>query len=344
MTLKIFITGVTGYIGGDAAYAIAKAHPEYEYAFLVRTQEKADVVKKAFPDCRTVIGDNDSTDLLKKEAAEADIVLHTADSSDNENAAKAIRDGLIAGHSKEKPGFWLHTGGTGILTTSDAKAGNVGVYSDKLYNDWDRVHEVTSLPDDAFHRNVDIIVLEASKKHSDVLKTVIVCPPTIYGKGRGPSSTRGRQAYELSKMVLQQQVTPIFGEGKARWFNVHVHDLSDVFVRLVDAVADKNLSPEIWGEKGYLFTENGQHYWSELARVIGKEAVKAGFVSSAPEKVLSQDAAEKQAGSEGVSWSLNSRAEAIRARKVLGWSPKERSLEDEVPTIVQSEHELLSKK
>lgn len=271
-------------------------------------------------------------------------IADTADSSDHEGAAKAIRDGLVAGHTKENPGFWLHTGGTGILTFADSKAGNVGVYSDKLYNDWDGVQEVTSLPDDAFHRNVDIIVLEAGKKHSDVLKTTIVCPPTIYGKGRGPASTRGRQAYELSKMVLQQQLTPIFGEGKARWFNVHVHDLSDVYVRLVDAVAAKNLSPELWGERGYIFTENGQHSWSDLARVIGKEAVKQGYVSSADEKVLGQDAAEKQAGSEGVSWSLNSRAEAIRAKKVLGWSPKEQSLEAEVPTIVKSEHELLSKK
>lgn len=344
MTLKLFITGVTGYIAGDASHVIAKAHPEYEYTFLVRTEEKAEAVKKAFPSARIVIGDNDSSDLLKAEAAKADIVLHAADASDNVNAANAIRDGLVAGHSKERPGFWLHTGGTGILTFADAKAGNVGAYSDKLYNDWDGVGEVTSLPEDAFHRNVDMIVLEAGKKHADVLKTAIVCPPTIYGKGRGPSSTRGRQAYEMAKMVLQQKLTPIFGEGKARWFNVHVYDLSDVYLRLVDAIAAKNLSPELFGEKGYFFTENGQHSWSDLARWIGQEASKAGYVSSAEEKVLEQDAASKQAGSEGVSWSLNSRAEAVRARKVLGWSPKERSLKDEVPAIVQSEHELLSKK
>lgn len=66
---------MTGYIAGDATYAIAKAHPEYEYTFLVRTQEKADIVKKAFPKARTVIGDNDSADLLKEEASKADIVL-----------------------------------------------------------------------------------------------------------------------------------------------------------------------------------------------------------------------------------------------------------------------------
>lgn len=217
------------------------------------------------------------------------------------------------------------------------------MYTDKLYDDWDGVGEVTSLPDDAFHRNIDLIVLEAGKKHADVLKTAIVCPPTIYGTGRGPGSTRGRQVYEMAKFVLQQQSSPILGEGKARWFNVHVHDLSNVFLRLVDAAAAKNLSPEIWGEKGYIFTENGEHYWSDLARTFGKEAVKLGFVSSADDKVIDEDTAKEHAGFEGVSWAFNSRAKAIRARKVLDWSPKEHSLEDEVPTILKAEHERLSK-
>jgi hypothetical protein len=37
----------------------------------------------------------------------------TADSSDHEGAARAIAAGLAEGHTAEKPGYWLHTGGTG---------------------------------------------------------------------------------------------------------------------------------------------------------------------------------------------------------------------------------------
>jgi len=51
-----------------------------------------------------------------------------------------------------------------------------------LTNDWSGVEELTTLPDSAFHRNVDKVVLEAGTKHGDVIKTNIVCPPTIYGK------------------------------------------------------------------------------------------------------------------------------------------------------------------
>jgi hypothetical protein len=42
---------------------------------LVRTQEKADIVKKAFPNVRIVLGGNDDSDVLKEEAAKADVVL-----------------------------------------------------------------------------------------------------------------------------------------------------------------------------------------------------------------------------------------------------------------------------
>lgn len=66
---------MTGYIAGDALYALNKKHPDYEYAALVRTQEKADIVKKAYPNVRIVLGGNDDSEILKKEAANADVVL-----------------------------------------------------------------------------------------------------------------------------------------------------------------------------------------------------------------------------------------------------------------------------
>lgn len=70
-----YSTGVTGYIAGDAFSVLQSKHPEYEYTALVRTNQKADVVKKAYPSTRTVIGDLDNSDLLKEEASKADIVL-----------------------------------------------------------------------------------------------------------------------------------------------------------------------------------------------------------------------------------------------------------------------------
>lgn len=68
-------TGATGYIGGEALYAINKKHPEFQITVLVRDTRKNDVIKAAFPSVRIVNGGLDDFDLLKKEAADADIAV-----------------------------------------------------------------------------------------------------------------------------------------------------------------------------------------------------------------------------------------------------------------------------
>ena len=72
---KIFVTGATGYIGGDAVYAIAQAHPEYEFTCLVRNSDKAAQVAKDYAKFKFVYGDLDKVDLIEEESKKADIVL-----------------------------------------------------------------------------------------------------------------------------------------------------------------------------------------------------------------------------------------------------------------------------
>lgn len=72
---KVFVTGVTGYIGGDAIYEIANAHPEYQVTCLVRNSDKAASVAKDYASFKFVYGDLDSVELLEEESKKADIVL-----------------------------------------------------------------------------------------------------------------------------------------------------------------------------------------------------------------------------------------------------------------------------
>ncbi|KAJ5118064.1 hypothetical protein N7526_011087 [Penicillium atrosanguineum] len=315
---KVFITGITGYIGGDATATLVAKHPEFTYSALVRSTEKAEQVKAQYPNIRVVIGDLDDSALLERESAAADIVLHTADASDHADAAKAIATGLVAGHSKKNPGYWLHTGGTGILTFEDSDRNEFGNHSYKVYDDWSGVEELLNLPDHAFHRNVDQLVLEAGTTHADVLKTALVCPPTIYGRGRGPCSQRGRQVYELANVTLRLQKGPIIGAGRSIWNNVHIHDLSDV----------PTISPK-----------NGEHVWGELAKSTAEAATKLGYLPEAKAESIDLESAKKYAGFESLSWGMNSRGRAQRARKILGWKPHRPSLLEELPTVVRSESE-----
>ncbi|KAJ5818825.1 hypothetical protein N7474_004416 [Penicillium riverlandense] len=340
---KVFITGVTGYIGGDILATLTAKHPEFSYSVLVRSAEKGDQVKAQYPSIRVVHGDLDDSALLERESASADIVLHNADASDHVGSAKAIAAGLVAGHTKEKPGYWLHTGGTGILTFEDSDSGQYGNPSDKVYDDWDGVEELLNLPDHAFHRNVDQLVLDAAAKHADVLKVALVCPPTIYGRGRGPVSQRGRQVYELANVTLRLKKGPIIGAGKSIWNNVHVHDLSDVYALLVDAAIAGRTDSGLWGAKTYYLTENGEHCWGELAQTTAEVAAKLGYLPEAKAEPIDLESAKQYAGFESLSWGMNSRGRSQRARKVLGWKPYRPSLVEELPEILRSEWQRLQK-
>lgn len=72
---RIFLTGATGYIGGDLLYVLQSTHPEYECSVLVRDSSKAAAVSKAYPNVRIVLGDLDSASLIEGEASRADVVV-----------------------------------------------------------------------------------------------------------------------------------------------------------------------------------------------------------------------------------------------------------------------------
>ena len=72
---KIFATGVTGYIGGDALFVIAKAHPDYDVTCQVRNSDKGAQVAKHYPSFKLVYGDLDAVDVIEAESRKADIVL-----------------------------------------------------------------------------------------------------------------------------------------------------------------------------------------------------------------------------------------------------------------------------
>ncbi|KAL8879153.1 MAG: hypothetical protein Q9198_003185, partial [Flavoplaca austrocitrina] len=171
-----------------------KSTKQYDVAALVRDSDKGAQIASQYPAIRLVYGDLDSSDVLEEEAKKADIVLHCAN-ADHVVAAEALIEGLAA-HASDRPGYIIHTSGTGILLFADLERRTFGEASTKIYNDWDGVGEVTSIPDFAPHRNVDKIILASGSKN---VKSAIVSPPTIYGKGRGPGNQRSHQLPELSR-------------------------------------------------------------------------------------------------------------------------------------------------
>jgi uncharacterized protein YbjT (DUF2867 family) len=72
---RIFVTGVSGYIGGHVVDRLLRRHPEYNLVLLVRDTEQEAKVLARWPTLQIVIGNLDSTDILIEEGSKADVVL-----------------------------------------------------------------------------------------------------------------------------------------------------------------------------------------------------------------------------------------------------------------------------
>jgi nucleoside-diphosphate-sugar epimerase len=236
--------------------------------------------------------------------------------------------------SRSTPGYLIHTSGTGILAIVDTldhtPAGNA---NPRVFDDWEGIGEVISLPHEAAHRPVDEIILAAGKTN---VKTAIVCPPTIYGPGRGPGNTDSDQWYKMAKNFISRGKGFQIGEGKNTWTQVHVQDLSDIYVSLVEAAANGG-GDATWGDEGYYFAENGEYVWGAMAKKIAQEALKQGLIQSTDLDSITYDEAGKIIPWGGMRWGSNSRGKAIRARKLFGWNPTSDSPEKILPDLVAGE-------
>lgn len=249
---------------------------------------------------------------------------------------------MKSSHSPSNPGYWIHISGTGILCwyDMDNQRYGEGPLPEQAYDDLEGVDKVTGLPDSAFHRDVDKIVLAYAAEDPEAVKVAIVCPPTIYGPGRGPVNQTSRQIPSLIATTLDEGFGPIIGAGHTEWDNVHVQDLSNLIVLLAAqaTLSEKSsVEDEIWGPKGYHFAENGTHKWSAIAAVIAEEAHKQGLIPSSETKQLDAEVAKERHGFQALSWGLNSKGKAKRARKYLGWQPSHPSLEETISEAVRSE-------
>lgn len=332
MAPKVFLTGVTGYIGGDFLYRVHEKHPEWELTCMVRNSDKGAKVAAVYPSVRLVYGTLDDVAVIEAEAANADIVYNFAN-CDHEPSAQAIARGLQKRQTPKTAGFWIHTSGTGILAWETADKDAFGEELPKVYNDWEGVAEIMSIPDHSPHRNVDKIVIAAG---SDTVKTAIVCPPTIYGPGRGPDNQRSIQAYRAAAAMIQQKQGFVVGAGKNVWHQIHVHDLSDLYLLLGEAAVNGG-PPATWNDQGYYLAENGEFVWGDILRAIAKDAHKKGYVTEAAVKNMPPQDVDAVIPFGKYLCGSNSRGVSIRGKRLLGWKPHRNSLLDEVPAIVDGE-------
>ena len=258
-------------------------------------------------------------------------------SADHEAGAQALLKGA---QSRTAPSFLIHTSGTGILEFPDLERSN---YGEADLSSWDDIADISKLvndiPDWAPHRNVDKIILDAN---TNLVKTAIVCPPTIYGSSRGPGNTRSIQIPILTQKMLERGQGFQVGRGLAHWTHVHVHDLSSAYLLLAEAAAAGGGNAS-WGREGYYFTENGEHVWKDVSEAIaGRLHAQGALKSDAIVSVTADEASEMHPAGKYL-WGANSLGRASRARKQLAWKPKAESLVASLDATIAEEARMFEK-
>jgi nucleoside-diphosphate-sugar epimerase len=239
-----------------------------------------------------------------------------------------------------KPGYLVHTTGSGILVYQDVVNARFGQSSDTIYNDLEGVSDIISLPDFASARGAERAVRNVSVEHPEHVKSAIVCLGSVYGQGRGVKSYRSASVHELARVTLQKGHGVQINEGKSAWGNVYIRDVSDLYLKLVeDAVTGgKATEPPVWGPEGFYLVENGEHVWEEVVRRIVEETAARGLIQSTEIKSISPDeAAALDAHQVKFFWGANSRIRGKRARQALKWQPSGPPLNDEIPLIITNE-------
>jgi nucleoside-diphosphate-sugar epimerase len=233
---------------------------------------------------------------------------------------------------RDKPGFDIRLAGTSII--ADYWEGNKhGYLNPKVWSDIADVDEITSLPDNYQHRPVDKILHEAAAAHPDKLRTAIICPPGIYGPGRGMGNFQSLYLPEYYEEIIKLGAAFYTEDGGSTRGWVHIEDLMKVYLALVEAAAAGG-GGITWGRNGYFFAESQEASQIELAKHAGKILAAKGLIPSAEPKVLPLDVVREMRGGSSwepmgiYTWASNTRTSCDRSRSELGYKPTAPSLWD----------------
>ncbi|KAM6504217.1 hypothetical protein JOM56_001160 [Amanita muscaria] len=360
----IFLTGATGYIGGSVLTRLLnhKLSDTFEITVLVRNAEKAEKLKTL--GVNAVIGSNEDIAILKRLATEADIVIASAD-ADDLAAAQAILDGLKERYEKtgQVPSL-LHTSGTGVVIDNAR-----GMHStDKVYSDLDDA-SIAAIDINQPHRIVDAAIVEADAKGDSIsrysllsfiddftvlgyIKSYIILPSTIYGAASGTLVDIGVQnAYSqqipaLVKLSLQRGKAGIFGPGKNLWPNVHIDDVTDLYLLILEKILPNNGNSDSLvpghGASGYYFGENGEHALYSVGKAIAQAMYDLGKTDTTEPVSFTEQEVRNFPPTLIMALGTNSRCKADRARS-LGWKPT-RTTEDMLSSIKDEVERLVGHK
>jgi nucleoside-diphosphate-sugar epimerase len=211
-----------------------------------------------------------------------------------------------------------------------------GKLNPKIWSDLTSLEEIRSLPADSLHQNTETIIANTIRDHGTRINIAIMCPPDIYGKGKGLAKTHSVFVPMLIDGIknLGGKVF-YYGEGTNTRSWVHMDELMVVYMQIVEAAASGgDAAGGYFNENGYFFAGTQEHSHLDIATVTGRILHQQGVVAEPEPKQISLeelDASVKIAGFEHMKvgrylFASNSRTRAERAEKLFGYKGKSPSL------------------
>ncbi|KAJ5081196.1 hypothetical protein N7456_013434 [Penicillium angulare] len=326
---QVLIVGATGYIGGSILSELLRSpdRSTFTISALIRRPEQAKILE-ALGVGSLLFQGLDDLNACRDAASQHDVIINAASAS-HDTSAKALIEGLALRQKiTNRDAYFIHTSGTSILGDHPytGASSEYKIWSDEK----DNIYEMEKQHPERYGQRVtDVTVVETGLEVG--VKTYIVVPPTIYGKGSGPFATLSQQIPNLARMAKKRGSAAVIETGKATWNHVHMSDLSAFYLRLFQAARDQ---PK-WlpsGPKAIFFVESGEHTWLQVSQGIADAMHKKGLLATNQVESVSlkKVAAAITKGNESlaeISLASNSRARADFGRNQLGWSTS-RGLDD----------------
>lgn len=289
---RVFITGITGYIGGTVAKKLLEKN--YSVAGLVRNAAAADKLQQL--GIESIIGNIHDEAVLNAAVSNADIMIHTADSADDAYAVNSFINAL-EGSGKT----FIFTSGSAIFGGKENGEKNDFVFTEDI--------PLNPRLEMASRVLINNYVLQSAKKN---IRSIVIVPTMVYGDGLGLKKD-SIQLPALINFSKEKGFGVYFGKGENIWSNIHIEDLADLYVLALEKAKAGSL----------YYAENGSSTIRNLAENISRQ------YNLQPAQSVSIQEAVNTFGPAGgyFGFASNSLCNSDKAKAELGWNPQHTSIE-----------------
>lgn len=116
--------------------------------------------------------------------------------------------------------------------------------------------------------------------------------------------------------------------------DIHVRDLANAIVLMVEEALKPNGGAATWGPQGYYFVEAGEFAWREISAELAHLLHAQAKLASSEVDKLTVEEATKVHWWAPVLWGGNSRSRASRIR-TLEWMPDITTVSPNIPEMIQ---------